>query len=80
VVSFRPENAWLSDAPDGAANAVPVTLKASVYLGPSVEHEVVTAAGSRLTISAPAREDTSHWQPGQVLYAQWRVEDGLCLA
>ena len=80
VVSFRPENAWLSDAPDGVANAVPVTLSASVYLGPSVEHEVVTGAGSRLTISAPARQDTSHWQPGQALYAQWRVEDGLCLA
>lgn len=80
VVSFRPENAWLSEQPDGTANALPVTLKASVYLGPSVEHEVITGGGSRLTISAPARADTSHWLPGQALFAQWRVDDGLCLA
>ena len=42
ALCFRPENARLSTAADDQGNGLEVTLKSATYLGPVIEHEVLT--------------------------------------
>ena len=81
ALCFRPENARLSErAQAGDENALDVTLKAATYLGPVIEHEVVTAAGDKLTIASPSAQSRSLREPGQRLRLSWRAEDCFALA
>lgn len=80
TLCFRPENARLSVQRDMNANAIPVTLKTSTYLGPIIEHEVVTAAGDKLAVCTPSLQSDLRTEPGQSLHLNWRAEDCLALA
>lgn len=79
VLCFRPENATLSADRMADANTLPVTLKASTYLGPFIEHEVETEAGDTLAVCTPSQYRTAA-EPGQRLHLNWRAEDCLALA
>lgn len=80
ALCFRPESARLSQTGVPDANAIEVTLKAATYLGPVIEHEVVTPAGERLVVSSPSTSTLSHAAPGQRMNLSWRAEDCIALA
>jgi putative spermidine/putrescine transport system ATP-binding protein len=80
AVCFRPENAILTAEREVDVNAIPVTLKASTYLGPIVEHEVVTSAGDLLAVCTPSARQDLRAEPGQRLHLNWREEDCIALA
>ena len=79
ALCFRPENARLTTAAADDANALEVTLKSATYLGPVIEHEVVTPAGERLTVATPSA-GAPRAEPGQRLRMTWRAEDCFALA
>ncbi|MFO1221202.1 MAG: ABC transporter ATP-binding protein [Burkholderiaceae bacterium] len=80
ALCFRPENARLVETPPHDANTLEVTLKAATYLGPVIEHEVVTPAGERLMVATPSASVSRRAEPGQRLHLSWRVEDCFALA
>ncbi|OOG57476.1 ABC transporter ATP-binding protein [Polaromonas sp. C04] len=80
ALCFRPENARLASAESTDVNALEVTLKSATYLGPVIEHEVVTAAGDRLVVSSASAQAVSRPEPGQRLHLSWRAEDCFALA
>lgn len=80
ALCFRPENATLGVHAQPDANTLPVTLSASTYLGPVVEHEVSTATGDRLVVSTPSVHNDIPNQPGKALYLNWTASDCLALA
>ncbi|UUZ76973.1 ABC transporter ATP-binding protein [Polaromonas sp. P1(28)-13] len=80
ALCFRPENASLTRADSGDVNALDVTLKSATYLGPVIEHEVVTAAGDLLVVSSASVQAVPRAEPGQRLSLTWRAEDCFALA
>lgn len=80
ALCFRPENASLSRAHSGDVNALDVTLKSATYLGPVIEHEVLTAAGDLLVVSSASVQAGPRAEPGQRLSLTWRAEDCFALA
>jgi ABC-type Fe3+/spermidine/putrescine transport system ATPase subunit len=80
ALCFRPENARLGTQGTPGANALEVTLKAATYLGPMIEHEVMTNAGERLVVSTPSAGAPARAEPGQRLHLSWRPEDCFALA
>lgn len=80
ALCFRPENARLGHADAADGNALDVTLKSATYLGPVIEHEVVTAAGDTLVVSSASAHAAPRAEPGQRLSLSWRAEDCFALA
>ncbi len=63
----------------GDVNALDVPLKSAAYLGPVIEHEVVTAAGDLLVVSSASAQATPRVEPGQRLSLIWRAKDCFAL-
>ncbi|MFO1281388.1 MAG: ABC transporter ATP-binding protein [Burkholderiales bacterium] len=80
ALCFRPERARLEEARSDDANSMDVTLKSATYLGPVVEHEVVTAGGDRLLVATPASSSAPRVEPGRKMTLSWRVEDCFAVA
>jgi putative spermidine/putrescine transport system ATP-binding protein len=79
ALCFRPENARLTGVDSSDVNSLDVTLKSSTYLGPMIEHEVVTATGDLLIVSSVVGSATPCAEPGQRLFLTWRAEDCFTL-
>lgn len=80
ALCFRPERARLEEVRSDEANSMDVTLKSATYLGPVVEHEVVTTSGDRLLVATPASSSAPRVEPGRKMTLSWRVEDCFAVA
>lgn len=80
ALCFRPERARLVESDVDDANSLDVTVRSATYLGPVIEHEVVTSAGDRLLVATPAAARTARVEPGRPLKLSWRVEDCFAVA
>ena len=79
ALCFRPEHAALVKAGSGA-NAIPVTIRAVTYLGPSTEYEVVADTGEKLLVTAASADAGPVGPAGARMQLAWRPADCFVVA